>query len=1025
MSGPPGGTVTFLFTDIEGSTRLLRRLGDGYAEVLTRHDRVIRAACAENDGHEIDSQGDAYFLAFARAHDAVAAAAQVQRGLAAEAWPEGSDLRVRVGLHTGDAARTDGRYVGLSIHRAARICAAAHGGQVLLSSATREILADDIPAGMSFRDLGRSRLKDFDRPERLFQLVGPGLDRDFARVSAPHAPRVRPRTRAAVAAALVAIAATVAGIVLLTAGGSRRSAAVVVAADSVGVIDPGHDRLEAKFATGPSPSRVVAGADAVWVTNADGASVSRVDRVTHAVQQIPVGGTPAGIAISGGAAWVADTAHGTVAWIPTDANRVVHRTPVGIDPTGVAATAGAVWVANSGAHSIQRIDPATGTAGVPIDVGAAPTDLAAGAGALWVTSARARTLTRVDPRTGAVEGVTDVGGGASGVAVAAGSVWVANELDGTVSRVDPETGRVLGLIQVGNGPRSIAPAPGGVWVTEQFGGSVARIDARHDRVSERVDVGNRPTGLATVNGALWVGVRASDAAHRGGTLRVPATYDLDSVDPAVAYVPLSATILSTTNDGLTAYEKVGGSDGTQLVPDLAVSLPTAADDGRVYRFVIRRGIRYSTGRPVRPADVRASFERMFAIPSSKGHDFFGGIVGARACIRAPRACDLSRGISTGPGPTVTFRLTAPDPDFLDKLTLGFAAVLPAGTPARAAGTRPLPATGPYMIVRYLPGHELRLARNPQFREWSQAAQPDGFPDAVAFRFNVKGKTAVTDVERGRADDFAGAKDTIPADRVRELLTRYAGRTRASVLSGVNAVFLNTRIPPFDDVRVRRALNLAVDRHAVVRIVGGSAAAGPTCQILPPNFPGYVPYCPYGGPRLAEARRLVRASGTRGMRVKLWTVSTFLPMMRYAESVLTALGYRATVTPRRDFGRIYDPRAHVQAGPTYWAADYAAPSDFLAKNLSCAAFSRDPARNNNLSEFCSQRIDARMRRASRAQATDPARANRMWAAVDHELVDAAPWVPLYNLRGLELLSKRVGNYQFNPAYGSLIDQLWVR
>ncbi len=89
------------------------------------------------------------------------------------------------------------------------------------------------------------------------------------------------------------------------------------------------------------------------------------------------------------------------------------------------------------------------------------------------------------------------------------------------------------------------------------------------------------------------------------------------------------------------------------------------------------------------------------------------------------------------------------------------------------------------------------------------------------------------------------------------------------------------------------------------------------------------------------------------------------------------------------------------------------------------FSRDPARNNNLSEFCSRRIDAHMRRAARAQATDPARANRMWAAVDHELVDAAPWVPLYNLRGLEMLSKRVGNYQYNPTYGSLIDQLWVR
>ncbi len=272
-----------------------------------------------------------------------------------------------------------------------------------------------------------------------------------------------------------------------------------------------------------------------------------------------------------------------------------------------------------------------------------------------------------------------------------------------------------------------------------------------------------------------VGCRAS-RRH----LRVPATYDLDSIDPAVAYVPLSQTILSTTNDGLTAYEKVGGSDGRQLVPDLAVSLPTAADDGRVYRFVIRSGIRYSTGRLVRPADVRASFERMFAIPSSQGHDFFAGIVGARACIRAPRACDLSRGISTGPGPTVTFRLTAPDPDFLDKLTLGFTAVLPAGTPARATGRRPLPATGPYMIVRYRPGHELRLARNPRFREWSRAAQPDGFPDAIAFRFKVKGNTAVTDVERGRADDFAGAKDTIPADRVGELQTDTpAGRGRAS------------------------------------------------------------------------------------------------------------------------------------------------------------------------------------------------------------------------------------------------------
>ena len=296
-----------------------------------------------NHGHEIDAQGDAHFLVFAQARDAVAAAAQMQRGLAAEAWPAESDLRVRVGLHTGDAARSDGRYVGLSIHRAARICAAAHGGQVLLSSATREILADDVPAAISFRDLGRSRLKDFDRPERLFQLVGPGLDRDFARVSAPAARGSPPRTRAAVAAAVVAIAATAAGIVLLTAGGSGRTTAdAVVDADSVGVVDPGNGRLLAQPATGASPSRVVAGRDAVWVTNADGGSVSRTRPRHPAVRQtITVGGTPAGIALADGAAWVADTAHGKVVrdldgHEPRGA--AGHRS--GIDPTGVAAAAG-------------------------------------------------------------------------------------------------------------------------------------------------------------------------------------------------------------------------------------------------------------------------------------------------------------------------------------------------------------------------------------------------------------------------------------------------------------------------------------------------------------------------------------------------------------------------------------------------------------------------------------------------------------------------------------------------------------
>jgi predicted ATPase/class 3 adenylate cyclase len=179
MSGLPTGTVTLLFTDIEGSTRLLRRLGDRYAEVLGRHDRVVRAACARHGGREVNTQGDAFFVAFERARDAVAAAVQVQRALAAEQWPEGAGVRVRMGLHTGEPVVGAANYVGLAVHRAARICALGHGGQILLSSATRELLEDELRPGISFRDLGQWRLKDFDRPERLFQVVVGDLPAEF------------------------------------------------------------------------------------------------------------------------------------------------------------------------------------------------------------------------------------------------------------------------------------------------------------------------------------------------------------------------------------------------------------------------------------------------------------------------------------------------------------------------------------------------------------------------------------------------------------------------------------------------------------------------------------------------------------------------------------------------------------------------------------------------------------------------------------------------------------------------------
>jgi predicted ATPase/class 3 adenylate cyclase len=183
MARLPSGTVTFLFTDIEGSTRLLRRLGGRYAEVLGEHRRLLRAAFAEHDGREVHTEGDAFFVAFARASDAIAAAVKAQRALASQAWPEGADVRVRMGIHTGEAEVPVDDYVGLDVHRAARICSAGHGGQVLISSSTRELLAGELPADVALRDLGEHRLKDLDRPEHLFQLVVGDLPADFPPVT--------------------------------------------------------------------------------------------------------------------------------------------------------------------------------------------------------------------------------------------------------------------------------------------------------------------------------------------------------------------------------------------------------------------------------------------------------------------------------------------------------------------------------------------------------------------------------------------------------------------------------------------------------------------------------------------------------------------------------------------------------------------------------------------------------------------------------------------------------------------------
>jgi len=833
---------------------------------------------------------------------------------------------------------------------------------------------------------------------------------------------------------VVLAVAVAAGALFASARGSEDAPPIASAVSgSVGFVDPASGRLVGDVPVGTTASAVAQGMGAIWVSNTADDTVDRIDPETHTIRQtVPVGSGPSEIAFGDGSVWVTNSLSGTVSRIDPTVNRAVDTIRVGNAPSGIASTDGSIWVANTGDDTVTKIDVTTDRPSKTIEVAA--TELAFGDGTLWATETDANQVVRIDPSTGDVQSVA-VGNGPTGIALGSGSVWVANSLDGTVTRIDPETNAVVAVTTVGNGPTALATDRNGVWVSNQSAGTLVRLDPRTSQVAERVRIGNQLRGLAISDGAVVVGIGQSSASHRGGTLTVRNPAIVDSIDTAVAYSTTQWLLLRMTNDGLVAFNETGGPAGAQLVPDLAVSLPTPTDGGKTYVFRLRPNIRYSTGKVVEASDVRATFERDLSIGGARYYD---GIVGASRCKHRPKTCSLSKGIvANDAARTVSFHLVAPDPDFLYKLALPFAYVLPAGTPAREIGRDPLPATGPYVIASYRPQRLVEFVRNRSFHEWSKAAQPDGYPDRIRFEMVESPDRAVNDVIHGRSDAFGSIGGTPSPEVLGALRTRFASQVHSNTYQRVFALFLNTRVPPFDNLAARRALNYAADRAAAVRVAGGPEVAQATCQILPPNFPGYRPYCPYSvgtsadgpwtAPDLAKARALVAASGTRGMRVTFWSWAPQASLGAYAVRLLRSLGYRASLkvlSRTRYYSVADDPRTRAQIGFLGWTSDYPAPSGFFDELLTCASLVPGPG-NSNASEFCDPRVDHEIEQARAAQGTSPGAARRLWQRAERDTVDEAPWVPLVSPKIVDVVSKRVGNYQYNPMWQMLIDQLWVR
>jgi peptide/nickel transport system substrate-binding protein len=524
--------------------------------------------------------------------------------------------------------------------------------------------------------------------------------------------------------------------------------------------------------------------------------------------------------------------------------------------------------------------------------------------------------------------------------------------------------------------------------------------------------------------------------HMGGTYTILASSAFGVADPAQNYTLEQWQLLIDTHDGLVQFKRVGGPAGTQIVPDLATAIPTPTDGGKTYLFHIRKGIKFSTGQTMKPSDFVKTFERQFTVPGPTS--FYSGIVGASKC--STKGCDLSSGVvADDQNYTLTIHLTAADPEFLDKLALPFAYVVPASTSSKLTGNNVPPGTGPYKWESYNPNTQAVLVRNKYFHVWNADAQPNGYPDKIIEKYGQTVSDEVTAVQNGSADEvFDG--DVIPADRLNELNSpQYQNQVHVNPLTADWYFAFNTRQPPFNNVKARQAVNFAADRNAYVKIGGGPSLAVPTCQILPPNFPGYKPYCPYTagsdhtkwtGPDLAKAKALVKASGTAGMKV---VVNTDIPDKALGEQMvsdLNKIGYKASLQALS--GSIQYPFVQNSNNSkkwniawSAWYQDYPAASDFLDVLLGCDNIHPGSDASPNIAAFCDRSIQAQMDKARNLGITDPDAANAIWAQVDHAVTDLAPWVDLYNPKQIDFLSKRVQGYQWNPQWYILIDQQWLK
>jgi peptide/nickel transport system substrate-binding protein len=523
--------------------------------------------------------------------------------------------------------------------------------------------------------------------------------------------------------------------------------------------------------------------------------------------------------------------------------------------------------------------------------------------------------------------------------------------------------------------------------------------------------GSSPTGSSPPS-TLVTAKRAS-AGTTFPIFRVAEDSSIDYLDPGLTYSPEGLNVIWNVYLPLLGYRHVGGAGGATIVPYLARTMPKVSPDGRTYTLMLRKGLKYSNGQPVKASDFKATIERDFKL-DSPGAGYFYNIVGAENA-RKGKGGDISGIVTDDATGKITITLKTPQGDFANVLASEFAAPVPASAPASDTSTHPLPATGPYEIQSYAPNKQIVEVRNPQFH----AAQlkgnvPAGNPDKIVWDIVGDPASALERTTSG-ADDWD--PQAIPEDQLAATRGKYGSQLKVYTPPNTYYFFMNTRVAPFNNVKVRQAVNYAIDRNKLVAIYNGLAR--PTENILPPSYPSYskhslYPYDP------AKARKLIRAAGAVGAKVTVWNHDRGIDpkATQYLVGVLKSIGLDAKeriVTSAVYWATIGNQATGAQIGLADWFQDYPHPLDWFDVLLNGERITK--TYNNNYANFDDKAVNAEID-ALNKQPIPTSPVNSRWAALDRQIMEQAPWAPFLNREFTDFFYSGVnlGCYVNQVVYG---------